>query len=794
MNTVPGEGPQTATWAVIGEAPGYHEDKQGRPFVGPSGQLLRQTLKRVGLDPTTGYVTNVVKVRPPGNATPTTAEIKQALPALAEELRALPNLRLVLLVGSVPASAVAGLAGGITKNRGVTPSVRPDFQYLEDKTVFVTVHPAFVLRNQSKQYNGFLQDLAAFAQLVHPPEDVDEIVLIDSVETWKKLEDALKKAITGAIDIETTVEDDPKLVSVALTVDGVTAYVIPYHHPETPEVPVDTTFVKRRLEAIEWTMHNGYFDRMMMRRFGLNLKLKHDTMAMAYLLHEEERKGLEVLSSVYLGEPPYKGVDYKNILDEPLEKIARMNGKDALRTYRLFRPLADELNKNPDLSRIYQWLLLPAVNALIEVTENGVPVDRQRLEELTRVKEAERVTLLTRLQEATPAPSESKYPKGWPKHKEPEKNKQFNPGSAAQVRHVLFDHFGLPVLKLTDKGKPSTDEETLTLLAIDAKGEAADYMERLLQYRRVDKALNSYLYAWPKLMDDAGYLHPRYKPLHVVTGRLSSELPNIQQVPRDKAFRNVFGGVEDHVWLKGDFSQIELRIAAELSGESMMLAAFQKGEDLHSLTAKLLLGIEDPKAEYRPGLSARDLGKIMNFGLLYGAGWRTLIRQARTDYGIILGEGEAKNGRERYFMAYPYLLDWHHRLESEIRNTGRSVSPLGRIRHLPDATLAGRDDESRKKSGAAVREGINHPVQSFASDMLLMSLVRLRGKLPPGVKIIAEVHDELDLLVPRAVVQETKQIVQATMEDLSWLGPFGVELEVPIVAEVGIGEYWGALD
>jgi DNA polymerase-1 len=469
---------------------------------------------------------------------------------------------------------------------------------------------------------------------------------------------------------------------------------------------------------------------------------------------------------VHLGEPPYKGVDYKSILDEPFDKVARMNGKDANRTFRLFRPLADELNKSPRLSRLYQWLLMPAVRTLLRVTEHGVPVDQERLAVLTTELETE----VTALRETFG---------------------DLNPSSPKQVGRYLYEEHGLPVIATTDTGAPSTAADTLAQLVPLTTGEISEWILRLRDYREKSKLLSSYLDSWPALIGEDGRMHPRYKPLHVVTGRLSSENPNIQNVPRLPQFRGVFR--DPHlVWLKADYSQIELRVAAWLSGEPRMLEAYREGRDLHALTAQLVLH-SNPTSEYK-GTTARQAAKTLNFGLLYGAGPGTLQRIARMEYGLTLSEDEARQARDDFFAAYPALRSWHRRVEDAVTATGMSISPLGRVRHLPAATRPKWDDEDGQRH-KAIREGINHPVQSFASDLLLMAMVRVQERLDAGdfprAFIVAEVHDELDLLVlPEAVPYVAKE-VKDIMEDVSWLQRFGIKLTIPVLAEVTAGPSWG---
>jgi len=643
---------------------------------------------------------------------------------------------------------------------------------------------------------------------------------------WEALKVHAEGDRPGALDIETTVEDNPwssppQLVSIAITFDGHTAFIC-------NGSAYNLARLQPILEHNKWIMHNGLFDRLMLKYFWqIDAPLVHDTMAMQYLLDPDEPKSLEELSAKYLGLPAYKGVDYHNILNEPWDKVATMNGEDTCRTHQLFRPLADELNKDKALSRVYQWLLMPAVNNLIDLTINGTPVDQDRLADLTLQYEEEVERLLDDLQAATPPPGPEYGKTAWPqpsswrvtdkidpetgeilikgrgRYRDQHPQGLFNPGSWQQVGHILFDLWELPILKMNtdDDGNethPSTDKDVLLLLeTYHTTGEQQEWISKLRTYRKANKALTASLRGWPKQWDRFGWLHPRFKPLSVVTGRLASESPNIQQVPRDKRFRNCFGGVDGYTWMKADYSQIELRIAAWVAQEPTMLEAYETGTDLHALTARRVLGVEDVHAELpgKPGTTGRDTGKTLNFGLLYGAGPKTLMQIARLNYNVFLTEDEAEEMHHRFFMSYPDLSMWHDEMRMRLERDGMVRSALGRVRYLPKAKIpwkVAREQDIVGHKIKAILEGTNHPVQSFAHDLTLMSLNRVAEKLKGSpVQLMLEIHDEIDLLVPNDLVLETAQLVKATMEDLSWLHRFGIDLTVPVLSEVEVGTHWG---
>ena len=598
----------------------------------------------------------------------------------------------------------------------------------------------------------------------------------------------------GALDIETTVSKAPtgtqkywtdmfhtdqgeRLICVGFTYDGSLCYVLPYDSPYY-KVVMDM------LVDQDWIMQNGYFDTMFLRTIGYEFMCKHDTMAMSYLLDPDELKSLEVLSERYLGLPPYKDVEYAAIEDEPFEKVAQMNAIDVSRTYKLYRPLADRINEDPQMSRLYQWVLMPAIRELVTATINGVPIDTEAVKKKERELVKSSSEILASLIESVPEPTEPwAKPSGWRVTEKGHGPFPFNPRSTKQVAHLIYDLYELEPEVYTDTGSPSTSEEALTLLP--SEGPHAEVTQMILDYRTQTKAISSFLEPWQVLTSkDDGRLHPRYKPLHVRTGRLSAEYPNIQQVPRDKEWRSLFTAPEGFVWMKADYSQIELRLGAWQAGEERMLDAFNEGEDLHALTARQVLG----SANNRQG------GKTLNFGLLYGAFPKTLQRVARMDYGLELSLAEATQYRADFFALYPSLEGWHREREDRIKHTGLSTSPLGRVRHLPNAQLP-ENRSTWSYIGAAVREGMNHTVQSMASDMLLRALTVLGPEMrDDDVQVIAEVHDEIDFLVPLDRVDTTAYRVKEVMEDVTWLKRFGINLTVPVLADVETGPSWGELE
>jgi DNA polymerase-1 len=256
----------------------------------------------------------------------------------------------------------------------------------------------------------------------------------------------------------------------------------------------------------------------------------------------------------------------------------------------------------------------------------------------------------------------------------------------------------------------------------------------------------------------------------------------MQQVPRDSFVRSVFGAPPGWLFVQADYSQIELRIAAHISGERRMLRAFRTGEDLHLLTATNLTG--------KPGSAVtkeeRKRAKAVNFGFLYGMYPRKFQSYAFESYGIEVSLSEAELARQQYFEMFPELTPWHERQKRVANNLHYITSPLGRVRHLPD--ILSSDNSVRME---AERQAINSPVQATASDLMLFSMVKLRDELnPQEAFIVGTLHDAIFLQVREEVIGEYATVVKQVMENLPVKKTFGLELTVPIVVDVDYDTHW----
>jgi len=590
-----------------------------------------------------------------------------------------------------------------------------------------------------------------------------EITMVETQETLEQLLSELLTASYASLDVESTsnihwYQDGFLLLVVAISVREGHSYVIPVEHAHSEPSRSGAHALRWLFERLgdegpKWVMQSGSFDWLATAAKGINMPLAWwDTQVAEYLItgDPQSKQSLVAIAKKYLDVDPWKDIDYSAPEEEDLQILSRLCGRDADITRRLFLPLGVALKMSQQM-HLFRELLMPATYVLTEMTQRGLPVDMQRLRELEEFTCARLEEILWQLE----ADCERYGP--WPVNKN-RKAKVFNPGSFKQVGKVLYDILELPVPGFTDAGSRSTDAESLRKI---------EHMHPLVAdiqaYRTTKKFHSSSLLPW---LDKAahGKLHPRYKPTQTRTGRLSSEDPNIQQVPPEG--KSIFGGVDEYWVVEIDYSQLELRIVAELAGEETMLHAFHTGLDLHQVTADLLE-------------VDRHKGKTANFGLLYGGGPRVLQREAKKA-GIDLSLMDAEYIRTRWFEEYSDIAEYHEQVMWQAHEDRAVYSLIGRRRALPDLSSG-----DWKKRGGAERQAINMPVQSLASDITLFQLKR------SSRWAIATVHDSIVYLIPDSYLGEVPAM-QRGLEDLTEFNRvFGVDIQVPLKTDVKIARYWG---
>ena len=393
----------------------------------------------------------------------------------------------------------------------------------------------------------------------------------------------------------------------------------------------------------------------------------------------------------------------------------------------------------------------PLVAVLARMEEAGIAADRPYLEELGDDLRARLATLEKQIHDAAGEP--------------------FNINSTLQLREVLFDKLGLPVLKKTPKGAPSTDASTLQKLAAEHP-----VVDHLLKFRALEKLRSTYVDGLIPLIQDDGRIHCVFNQTGAATGRLSSERPNMQNIPirteEGRTIRRAFKAEDGHLLVVVDYSQIELRILAHLSEDPGLLEAFGSGQDIHSATAARVFG-GDPES-VDPDLRRR--AKTINFGLLYGMEAYGLAQR------LEISTGEAQEHMDAYFAQFPQVREFMDGIVERARDDGYTTTLMGRRRYLPE--LASGNFRIRQ---AGERMALNAPIQGAAADIIKQAMIELDRRLVAEgleTQMLLQVHDELVFEAPEAEVEAAGAVIRGVMEGV-------LDLKVPLVVDVAVGSTLG---
>ena len=510
---------------------------------------------------------------------------------------------------------------------------------------------------------------------------------------------------------------------------------------------------------------NVKFDRAVLHRYGIGFaSTPHDVMLAHYCLDAAARHGMDMLCEQYLGyrtirfaevageqergkpEPTLFGKDIAKVTDYAAEDAdVTLQLEDAIRPQAM--ALGNDKNGQTGFVNALADVEEPLVKVLMEMEREGVRVDVEALKEYGRELDRE---ILGYAQEIL-------------KYADP----GFNPDSPKQLGELLFGKLGLPGGKKTAKGQWATDEKTISKLA----GEHP-IIASILEYRACAKLKSTYVDKLPTLIDEQGRVHTTYAQSFTETGRLSSSDPNLQNIPirteRGKMIRKAFVARDaDHVIISADYSQIELRLMAAMSGDTAMLEAFRRGEDIHRDTASRVYDVMP--AFVTP--EQRSKCKMVNFGIIYGISAFGLSQRLKVP------RKEAADLIETYFKLYPKVKDFMEKAIAKARETGFAETVLGRRRTLRD--ISSRNATARQ---SAERDAINTPIQGSAADLIKIAMVRVDRALKQEklrAKMVLQIHDELVFDCPKAEAERVKEIVR---REMTTAYDFGVPLEV------GIGE------
>ena len=574
----------------------------------------------------------------------------------------------------------------------------------------------------------------------------------------------LMKQTSVCFDTETTGLNPltAELVGIAFSWEAGKGFYVPF-----PEDKKEAQEILEQLrpffeaEDIEKIGQNLKYDIKVLHKYNISIKGKcFDTMLAHYLINPDMRHNMDVLAETYLNYTPVsiteligkKGKNQLSMRDVPLEQQTEYAVEDADITFQLAQHFRPEL-KEANTEELFNNIEIPLLHVLADMEQEGINLDKDFLNSLAKDLDNDIKNLELKIYK--------------------EAGEEFNIASPKQLGEILFDK-----LKLVDKpkktktGQYSTAEDVLSYLAKDH-----EIIQSVLDYRGLSKLKSTYVDALPEQIEEStGRVHTDYMQTVAATGRLSSNNPNLQNIPirteRGRQVRKAFiPRNEDYTLLAADYSQIELRIIAALSDESTMIEAFKNGEDIHASTASKVFNVplEDVTREQRSN------AKTVNFGIIYGVSAFGLSNQ--TD----LSRAEAKELIETYYKTYPKLRNYISEQIEFARENGYVQTVLGRRRYLKD--INGSNAIVR---GAAERNAVNAPIQGSAADIIKIAMINIHKKLEVGKyqsKMLLQVHDELVFDVYKPELEELKTMIKTEMEN-------AYKLSVPLDVELGIGNNW----
>jgi len=598
-------------------------------------------------------------------------------------------------------------------------------------------------------------------------------VSYETVLTWPQFDAWLAKiqsAELTALDTETTSlgSFEARIVGVSLSVKVGEACYIPLAHTapgvadQLPHTEV-LARLKPWLEAVDRrkVLQNAKYDQHVFANHGIALAgIAHDTMLQSYVIESDKGHDLGQLCTRHLGLDTIayedlcgKGAKQIGFDQVDIERAATYAAEDADVTLRVHQVLHPRFADEPGLSHIYHDIEMPARQVIWQMERTGILIDGGQLARQSHEMGGKIMALEAQAYELAGQP--------------------FNLASPKQLADILFEKLGLPVKKKTPSGTPSTDEEVLSELALDYP-----LPKLLLEHRSLAKLKGTYTDKLPRMINpETGRVHTHFSQASVVTGRLASSDPNLQNIPvrteEGRRIRTAFIAPGDCSIVSADYSQIELRIMAHLSGDERLLDAFAHGEDVHRATAGEIFGVTPLEV----GPDQRRVAKSINFGLIYGMSAFGLARQ------LGLERSAAQIYIDRYFARYPGVARYMEEAREAARQHGYVETAFGRRLWFPEI----RSSNGNRRQGAE-RAAINAPMQGTAADLIKLAMIAVQGWLEKsGLKsrLVLQVHDELVLEVPDDELIEVRTHLPRLMGHVA-------QLKVPLVVEVGVGPNWEA--
>ncbi len=569
-------------------------------------------------------------------------------------------------------------------------------------------------------------------------------------------------------DTETTSLDPmtAKIVGMSFSVAAGSAAYLPLKHdyfdaPEQLNFEATLAKIKPILEnpRIKKVGQNFKYDQHVLANHGITLSgIEHDTMLESYVFESHKTHGMDALAERHLGiqtisfeEVAGKGAKQVGFNQVTVEVASEYAAEDADITLQLHEAMYPQISTDAKLDYIYSQIEMPSSQVLFTIERNGVLIDRDMLNIQSNEIGAKLVALENQAYELAGQP--------------------FNLGSPKQLQEILFDKLGIKPTKKTPSGAPSTDEDVLQELALDYP-----LPKVLLEYRGLAKLKSTYTDKLPKMINaQTGRVHTSYNQAVAITGRLASSDPNLQNIPvrstEGRRIREAFIAPQGSHIVSADYSQIELRIMAHLSKDEGMLAAFANNEDIHRHTAAEIFGVERENVDSEQ----RRYAKVINFGLIYGMSAFGLAQNLNIE------RGAAASYIERYFARYPGVREYMQNTREIAKQKGYVETYFGRRLWVPEIN----SPNGMRRAGAE-RAAINAPMQGTAADLIKLAMIAVDKWLCEEklqTKLIMQVHDELVLEVPDNELELVRQKLPELMQNVA-------KLDVPLLAEVGVGSNW----
>lgn len=768
----PTVGPINSDVILVSRSPGFYEAQAGKPFSGPSGDVLNHLLKQNGVDRKKIRITNTVLCAPPEGKVPPKA-IKACAPRLKSEVA---TAKLVIAAGAEAVRELTGMS--IERARG----------YIHEENGYklvATNNPALVLRDDT-MFPNLIKD---FKRAFHPipPPTFPEVKVIEDAKEAKELLHYLRSSGSPVIaaDIESRggLTHKATLISIQFAIDGRTAYVL----GERQGLWADDDFLDNALRPFlespdhRFCWHNGTFDTKVLRHtYGIKARIDEDTIVQSYVL--DERPGhhaLEYLLMEEFGWPKYEDAEINKIKKTGIvtdyEKFYNYAGWDAAGTYQLHEHFMAQIIEEGMLEKPYRWPLMAAANFLRDVELNGFiynvetaadMYENELRPELDDLKDVLRVTLDKPLfnPNSTVHLAALYYDEWKVKHelqKRPNMARSVDDSARKEITDGRFTFHA--------EGLPNADKEALTTL----RTKIVDVTHRIDRYKKLQKQASQYIVSLVNeaIQDDERRIYTNLNTVRTITGRLSSTEPNLQNITRTKPgmpdIRRLFEAPQGSKIVNADYSQAELRVIACLSGDPDLTRIYAEGLDLHSIAAERFYGVD-----FVPEQRAK--AKNMNFGVAF----RQSAHTFQEKHGI--PQTEAQRFIDWWWRNFSGVQKWEKAVERQVHDVGYLVSPFERRRRFHLLT--------KENIQGTYREAINFFPQSTASDLTLTAgIYTARAIDPTRARIVLLVHDSIIAEVQDDYIDTYCEICKSIMEsrakkELGWTLPF--------VADIGVGQTW----